>query len=328
MTKKSNLSAIFDAVDAVETNDGTSASEVAIKNNRIQNIELSRIYVNPSQIRRYFDPDEQEKLKNTIQQNGFKGSILLRPLPTALKTSSNQKADFELIYGESRFRAVRELGHETIPAIIQNLTDSETRRVRLDENLIRKDLNPLEEVEGLLEVAADELEISTQKVIALLDEIANAASRKKQLKSDTALQAEKLQSVLDYYKKGTLLGFRSKLGKLQRLPEDIKQALHGQLAWSKAIEIAPVKDVEIRSQLLNWAIEANPSIAQIRQRRKELERTAKANQLQTDDPLTKVRFYKGLEKVSKSDAWSNPELQDRIENLIQEIENIFHIKIS
>mgnify|MGYP001800542173 FL=1 len=180
----------------------------------------------------------------------------------------------------------------------------------------------------LLEVAADELEISTQKVIALLDEIANAASRKKQLKSDTALQAEKLQSVLDYYKKGTLLGFRSKLGKLQRLPEDIKQALHGQLAWSKAIEIAPVKDVVIRSQLLNWAIEANPSIAQIRQRRKELERTAKANQLQTDDPLTKVRFYKGLEKVSKSDAWSNPELQDRIENLIQEIENIFHIKIS
>ena len=105
----------------METNDGTSASEVAIKNNRIQNIELSRIYVNPSQIRRYFDPDEQEKLKNTIQQNGFKGSILLRPLPTALKTSSNQKADFELIYGESRFRAVGELGHETFPAIIQDL---------------------------------------------------------------------------------------------------------------------------------------------------------------------------------------------------------------
>ena len=100
-------------------------------------------------------------------------------------------------------RAVRELGHETIPAIIQELTDSETRRVRLDENLIRKDLNPLEEVEGLLEVAADELEISTQKIITLLDEIANAASRKKQLKSDIAIQAEKLQSDMKIYIKGS-----------------------------------------------------------------------------------------------------------------------------
>ena len=335
MSKKSKLSAIFAAAESTNADElsALSLSEIPnidISTVDIKHITLSKIYVNPNQFRKYFDLDEQEKLKNSIQQNGFQGAILLRPLPERLKTKVRGDYEFELVYGESRYRAVKELGYETIPSIVQELTDSDARRNRLDENLVRKNLNPLEEVEGLLEIAADELDISPKKVVSLLDEVVNAAHRGKDLKSDIALQAKKLQMVLDYYKKGTLGGFRAKLRKLQRLPDDIKQALQqGKIDWTKAIEIAPVKDVATRKKLLQWIVKENPSVVVIRKKRKELVKPIDDGQRQSmsDDNLVRKRFYNGLAKISKSEEWSKPENQERIEHLIQEIEEIFHIKI-
>lgn len=331
MSQKSKLSAVFEAIkdepaQAVQTN---TASEDAVASIQVQSIELSRIYVNPTQFRKYFDPDEQAKLRNSIQQNGFQGSILLRPLPESLRAEADPNCDFELIYGESRYRAVKDLGYDTIPAEVKELTDQQTRRIRLDENLVRNNLNPLEEVEGVLEVAADELGISTRKVISLLDEVVNNAQRKKELKSDIALQAEKLEAVLEYYKKGSLTGFRSKFRKLQRLPEDIQTAIREQLSWSKAVEIAPVKDAEIRGKLLRWTIKDNPSVAQIRKKRRELlQATTPEAGTDTNDNSLKLRFYRGLTKISKSEEWANPKSTERLERLIQEIEDIFQTKIS
>ena len=200
------------------------------------------------------------------------------------------------------------------------------RRIRLDENLVRKELNPLEEVEGLLEIAADELGISTGKIISLLDEVANAAKRNKELTGINARQAEQLQEILNYYKKGTLSGFRTKLRKLQRLPDDIRKAVQEKLSWAKATEIAPVKDMEIRKKLLEWAIEDNPSLIDIRKRRKELTKlTDHGNQLPANDSAIKIRFYRGLAKISKSEEWANPRNKARINHLIQEIEDIFQV---
>lgn len=332
MSSKSKLSAMFEAINETASSD-TSTTVIPHKQQEssggIQHIELKRIYVNPNQFRKFFDPDEQEKLKNSIKENGFQGSILLRPLPDALKSKAKSKFDFELIYGESRFRAVKDLGWDTIPAEIKQLTDQQTRRIRLDENLVRKDLNPLEEIDALLEIAADELGISTNAVISLLDEVSNTTNRGKKLSGASALLVEKLEAVLEYYKKGTVAGFRSKLRKLHSLPDDIKKAVEEKLSWSKAIEIAPVKDDAIRKKLLTWAIKENPSRDDIRKRRKELVNAAKhSKQEGANDNSIKLRFYKGLASISKSEEWKNPDNQKRIEQLIQEIEDIFHITIS
>lgn len=295
----------------------------------IKHIPLTQIYVKSGQVRTYFDPDELEKLKNSIQKNGFQGAILLRPLPADLETKVGNSYKFELIYGESRYRAVKDLGYDTIPSIVRNLTDIEARRIRLDENLIRKNLNPLEEVNGLLEIAADEIGIAPEEVVSLLDGVANATKRKRALTGDIARQADKLQIVLDYYKKGTLSGFRTKYAKLQRLPEDIKEAVKlGEIDWSKAVEIAPVKNAVIRERLLQWVKNRNPSVAEIRRRRKEFAKSGSHGKQQlTNDNATKKRFYKGLAAISESDAWSNPENQGKIENLMREIENIFDAKV-
>lgn len=334
MSRKSKLGAMFDAIDTARSDellpsDESQIPEAKSSSEDIQHITLSRIYVNPDQFRKYFDPDEQEKLKNAIQQNGFQGAILLRPIPSTLRVKGDDSFDYELVYGESRYHAVKDLGHNKIPSIIRNLTDTQARRIRLDENLIRKDLNPLEEVEGLLEIAADELRVSPEEITSLLDEVDNAAKRNKNLTGDIARQSEHLQAVLDYYKKGTLSGFRTKLRKLRRLPEDIKEAIQGKLDWTKAIEIAPIKDAPTRKKLLQWAIKEKPSVAQIRQRRKELVVPVDREKKQIErEHSIRNRFYKGLEKISSSEEWLKPENHRRIEELIQEIEDIFNIKIS
>ncbi|MEL7006523.1 MAG: hypothetical protein AAFN93_27940 [Bacteroidota bacterium] len=67
MSRKSKFAGMFNA--AHQINDFSEASAASTED--IQNIEISRIYVNPGQSRKYFDPDEQEKLRNSIQKNAF-----------------------------------------------------------------------------------------------------------------------------------------------------------------------------------------------------------------------------------------------------------------
>lgn len=330
MSQKTKFASLMAAATSTAGQDASTAGAKGRKVNKIQNTELDKIYINPTQHRKYFDPDEQQKLKNAIEQNGFQGSILLRPLPEALQKNAGADYEFELVYGESRTRAVKALGWETIPAVVQDLTDREVHRVRLDENLVRKDLNPLEEMDGLLEVAADELEMNPEQVLSLLDEIDNASKRGKELTGDVTRQASKLQEVLNYYKKGSLSGFRTKYRKLQRLPSDIKEAVSKSLEWSKAVEIKPIKDPEERQKVLKWAIENNPSIKEIRQKRKEIKlNTVNNNQsrLSKDANSLKNKFYKGLESVSQSEVWNDSAQQKRIEKLMAEFEKIFDIAI-
>ena len=334
MSRKSKLSGLMQAVhetQSIETSFNSDGKALNMASagaalNRIQNIALSKIYVNPAQHRKYFDPDEQQKLKNAIEQNGFQGAVLLRPLPNTLKETIDDDFDFELVYGESRTRAVRSLGWESIPSVVKELTDREMHRIRLDENLVRKDLNPLEEMDGILEVAADELEIPKESILTLLDRINYAGKRRRPLAGDDARIAEQLQGVLNYYKKGALAGFRTKYRKLQRLPDDIKKAIQGKIDWSKAVEIAPVKNDDARKQLLELAIHQNLTVKDIRKKRRELESPKITAPLQND--AGRLRFYRALEKISHSEEWSNPSNRQRIDHLIQEIEFIFRVKIS
>ena len=329
MSRKSKLSGLMQAAQEVRSED-SSTDRQAGSVDKIQNVALDRIYINPAQHRKYFAPEEQQKLQSAIRQNGFQGAVLLRYLPDNLREAIDSSFDFELVFGESRTRAVRALGWNSIPSVVKQLTDEQVHRIRLDENLVRKDLNPLEEMDGLLEVAADELEIPTTAVLSLLDEVENATRRNIDLKGDVALQAEKLQNVLDYYKKGSLSGFRTKYRKLQKLPGDIKLAVRKSLDWSKAVEIKPIKDPQERKKILKWAIENNPSIKEIRAKRKELASKADSSiaaKRSSDTSGLKEKFYAAVSKVKDSEAWDNPKKQQRLNKLITEFEKVFGIEV-
>ncbi len=117
------LSAIFGDVKDIESED------------RIETISIDLIVKNPFQPRISFDEEALNELALSIKQKGVIQPILVR-----------QKGDkYELVVGERRLLAAKKAGLSTIPAIIKDISDSESAELALVENLQRRDLNPVEE---------------------------------------------------------------------------------------------------------------------------------------------------------------------------------------
>lgn len=99
-------------------------------------IRVDGIRANPHQPRSEFDPDRIDALAASIEAVGLLQPIVVRA----------EGDDYVLVAGERRLRAVRQLGHATVAAVIRDETDAATNLTEaLVENLQREDLNPLEE---------------------------------------------------------------------------------------------------------------------------------------------------------------------------------------
>lgn len=101
----------------------------------VRELPVERIKPSPWQPRRHFDAEKLEELANSIKNNG-----LIQPLVVRKKGNH-----YELIAGERRFRAVRDiLGSPTVPVIVMDAEDARMRELALVENLQRADLNAIE----------------------------------------------------------------------------------------------------------------------------------------------------------------------------------------
>jgi ParB family chromosome partitioning protein len=101
-------------------------------------LPVERIKVNPHQPRKDFDEDELHALKDSLRTHGLLQPVLVRP----------QGDGFELIAGERRFRAAKEVGWAEIPVHVVDLNDQKVFEAALVENLQRSDLNPIEKALG------------------------------------------------------------------------------------------------------------------------------------------------------------------------------------
>ena len=108
-------------------------------NNEVVTIKISQIEPNRNQPRRSFDEDALEELSQSIKEHGVLQPILVRP---------QIYGGYQIVAGERRYRASRMAGLTEIPAIIKELSDSETMQIALIENLQRRDLSDLEEAKG------------------------------------------------------------------------------------------------------------------------------------------------------------------------------------
>lgn len=101
----------------------------------INEIELSKIIVNPNQPRQKFDPTALQELAGSIAEIGIIQPVTLRQL------SDNQ---YQIIAGERRFKAAQLAGLSTIPAYIRTADDENMLEMALIENIQREDLNSFE----------------------------------------------------------------------------------------------------------------------------------------------------------------------------------------
>ncbi|AGW42747.1 chromosome partitioning protein [Leifsonia xyli subsp. cynodontis DSM 46306] len=131
-----------------EPSDTVTEALVAVPGARLANLSPIDIVPNPSQPRVEFDRDELDELVASIREVGVLQPVVVRPL-------RNQAGTYELIMGERRLRATKELGLDSIPAIVKDTADEAMLRDALLENLHRSQLNPLEEASAYQQLLAD-----------------------------------------------------------------------------------------------------------------------------------------------------------------------------
>ncbi len=109
-------------------------------------IPVHLIQPNPNQPRRVFDEDMIGELAESIDRYGIMQPISIRKIMPNV---------YELIAGERRLRAAKQLNMETIPALIVNVTEKDSAVLALVENLQRENLNFMEEAKGYAHLIQD-----------------------------------------------------------------------------------------------------------------------------------------------------------------------------
>ena len=105
---------------------------------RLRELTVESLVPNPAQPRKNFSAEALSELAASIRTSGVLQPIIVRP-----------RGDrYEILVGERRWRAAREAGLGRVPAIVREATDAEAIELALVENLLRENLNPLEEADA------------------------------------------------------------------------------------------------------------------------------------------------------------------------------------
>ncbi len=131
MTVKKKYAALGRGLDALISTDKVNTAG----SGSINEIAVSRIFPNPNQPRREFDPDALQELADSIREIGIVQPITLR---------DQGDGTYLIIAGERRWRASQIAGLTSIPAYIRTVDDENMMEMALIENIQREDLNALE----------------------------------------------------------------------------------------------------------------------------------------------------------------------------------------
>jgi ParB family chromosome partitioning protein len=118
----------------------------------LRELPVEVIKPNPNQPRTKIDPESLAALASSIEANGVVQPLLVRPLPDG---------SYELIAGERRWRAAQAAGLAKVPAVVRDQELAERLQVALIENMVREDLNPVDEARACAALV-DELGLSKE----------------------------------------------------------------------------------------------------------------------------------------------------------------------
>jgi ParB family transcriptional regulator, chromosome partitioning protein len=150
-------------------------------------LPIDAIHANPRQPRRRFEAEAASGLAESVRREGVIQPLLVRPRPAG---------GYEIVAGERRWRAAREAGRETVPAVIRVADDRDTLLLGLVENVAREQLTPIEEARAYA-VLIDEFSLS-------LGEVAERVGRSKPSVSNRIRLLELPDDVLGMVERGQL----------------------------------------------------------------------------------------------------------------------------
>ena len=117
---------------------GALLSATPTESDTLLEVAVDEIEPNPNQPRKIFNSTALDELSASIKSSGVIQPVIVR----------RQGEGYQLVAGERRWRAARQAGLSRVPAIVREVTDAESLELALVENLLREDLNPMEEAEA------------------------------------------------------------------------------------------------------------------------------------------------------------------------------------
>jgi len=150
-------------------------------------LAVEAIHPNPRQPRKRFDGEAGTGLAESIRAQGVIQPLLVRP---------RAEGGYEIVAGERRWRAAREAGRQTVPAVVREADDRDTLLLGLVENVAREQLTPVEEARAYA-VLIDEFSLS-------LGDVAERVGRSKPSVSNRIRLLELPDDVLGMVERGQL----------------------------------------------------------------------------------------------------------------------------
>jgi ParB family chromosome partitioning protein len=121
------------------------ALSLPVQGDVVRRVTLDQVVPSPLQPRTEFLPEQLTELVDSIREHGIIQPLIVRQVNGKL----------ELIAGERRFRASRELGLSEVPVIVREASDRDVLEMALIENLQRENLNPIEEARAYSRLSKD-----------------------------------------------------------------------------------------------------------------------------------------------------------------------------
>ena len=186
-----------------EQREVTSIQVQATSANQVVNLDVELIEKNPYQTRYIFEEEQLIELRDSIKEHGVVQPVVVRRAEAAGR--------YILVLGERRLRASKMAGKETVPALVRRLSPQQAAEMTLLENVVREDLNPIEQAEAY-RVLSQEFKLTQAQIAQRI-----GVSR---------------ESVSNYMR-------------LLRLPDEVKHHVaHGRLGFSEAREMLALENPE------------------------------------------------------------------------------------
>jgi ParB family chromosome partitioning protein len=141
---------------AVATSEAKETPQVISTRNTVVNLSVELIDKNPYQTRYVFDEEMLIELRDSIKEHGVVQPVVVRPAQEGV-------GRYILVLGERRLRASKMAGKDTIPALVRTLSPQQAAEMTVLENVVRADLNPLEQAEAF-RVLSKEFHLTQQQI--------------------------------------------------------------------------------------------------------------------------------------------------------------------
>jgi ParB family chromosome partitioning protein len=267
---------------------GALLSSTPSEGDTLVEIGVEEVEPNPNQPRKIFNSKALDELSASIKASGVIQPVIVR---------RQGGAGYQLVAGERRWRAARQAGLPRIPAIVREVTDAESLELALVENLLREDLNPMEEAE-----AFDKL-------------LARFAWTQEELAQRIGKERSSIANAL----------------RLLRLPSPIQEDLRtGRLTMGHARALlaltTPAEQLRLRDEILahDWSVRATEDTVRAtvadrprrpKQRRRSAELAALEERLQRA-LMTRVRLV-GSERQGRIEvSYANADELERLSGLL------------